>query len=141
MIRPFLPLWVTRGYLARLDQDSLDLEAWIPDSTCPKEMFFHPPSYNRGFLHTSHVNLACACGVIFIQILNNPITNGYFVVVYLPFDHISSHSTFLENAGLDNLSFERYFEIGRAMLPYRPTKASEQCRHSFSMSVSTKVRR
>ena len=42
---------------SRFDQNSLDLKAWIPNSTYPKEIFFNPPSYDRGFLHTVNVEL------------------------------------------------------------------------------------
>ena len=106
-------------------------QSWIPNFTCPKEMFFNPPSYTRDSLHTSHINLALfggegrggegrgspgihcmrMCGYI-IQILDILITYGY-VVVYLPFDLNSSRSTFLEMAGLDSLNFERCCRVDR----------------------------
>ena len=99
-------------------------QSLIPNSTCPHEMFFNPPSYNRGSLHTIATLTSHSFGGegrgrpgihcmhmrhYIIQILNNPITYRYFVI-YLPFDLNSSRSTFLEMAGLDSLSFEWYFE-------------------------------
>ena len=86
------------------------------------------------------VSSACTCAVI-MQILNNPITYGYYLV-YLPFDLNSSHSMYLGITGWSQFeNFEQDFEITRETLPCRFTKAYEQRGRPFSASTSVNVRR
>ena len=55
------------------------------------------PGLREGKEREGLVSTTCTCAII-MQILNNPITYGYYLV-YFPFDRNSSHSTYLEMAG------------------------------------------